>query len=278
MLFHACDSPACTAQRRPLYLLAHGAGSPLTKVSLLSLGFSDALGEKLSIFISSILGSLSIAALKCDAVALMLQTLGSDQTLDLRCLSIRLLPLALRLNFTTDNKLADIILLGEAKELPDLRSTLGAEALWVDGVGHAWDVGFARLDDRKGEDGQVHCDDAAADGFALALTSAAGAVAGVAVGEEEADSRWVHDALFHGETLLVVAAGDFENVTFEFVADTVARDFSSHALVHENAETSLIIDLDELLTAIGRVRDIELHCAQMKLSRSLSGSRKKFVT
>jgi hypothetical protein len=141
----------------------------------------------------------------------------------------------------------------------------------VDGVGHAWDVGFASLDDRKGEDGQVHCDDAATDGFALPLTSAAGAVAGVAVGEEEADSRWVHDALFHGETLLVVAAGDFENVTFEFVADTVAWDFSSHApvidvsiycqvevdimrigaLVHENAETSLIIDLDELLTAIG---------------------------
>ena len=53
----------------------------------------------------------------------------------------------------------------------------------------------------------------------------------MAVGEEEAHSCWVHDALLHGETLLVVAAGDFEDVAFEFVADAVAWDFGSHAPV-----------------------------------------------
>ena len=46
------------------------------------------------------------------------------------------------------------------------------------------------------------------DGLALALTSAAGAVAGVAVGEEQAHTGRVHDTLLHGEALLVVAAGD----------------------------------------------------------------------
>jgi len=56
----------------------------------------------------SILGLLSIAALECDAVALVLQTLGSNQTLDLRGLGVRLLALTLWLNLTTDNELADL--------------------------------------------------------------------------------------------------------------------------------------------------------------------------
>lgn len=53
----------------------------------------------------------------------------------------------------------------------------------------------------------------------------------MAVGEEEAHSCWVHDALFHGETLFVVAARDFEDVAFELVADAVAWDFGSHTPV-----------------------------------------------
>jgi len=101
----------------------------------------------------------------------------------------------------------------------------------------------------------------------------------VAVGEEEAHSSWVHDALLHGETLLVVAASDFEDVAFEFFTDAVAWDFGSHTpmkpininasywrfdrweigiLVHENTKTSLIIDLDKLLTAIGSCKQVSL--------------------
>jgi len=56
----------------------------------------------------SILGLLSITALECDAVALVLQTLGSNQTLDLRGLGVRLLALTLWLHLTTDNELADL--------------------------------------------------------------------------------------------------------------------------------------------------------------------------
>lgn len=54
----------------------------------------------------------------------------------------------------------------------------------MDDVGQAGDVVVALLDDGEGEDGQVHADDAAADRLSLALTGAAGAVAGVAFGEE----------------------------------------------------------------------------------------------
>ena len=57
---------------------------------------------------SSILCSLSIAALERDAVALVLETLGSNQSLDLGSLGIRLLALALGLDFTTNNKFADL--------------------------------------------------------------------------------------------------------------------------------------------------------------------------
>ena len=69
----------------------------------------------------------------------------------------------------------------------------------------------------------------------------------------------MHDALLHRETLLVVAAGDFEDVAFEFGGDAVARDLLAHAFVHEAAEFAVVFDFDEFLGAIGRVGNVELH-------------------
>jgi hypothetical protein len=56
----------------------------------------------------SILGSFRAAALECDPVALVLQTLGSDQALDLGCLGVGLRALLLGGNLTADNELADL--------------------------------------------------------------------------------------------------------------------------------------------------------------------------
>jgi len=131
-------------------LLSHRASPPLAEIGLLSLGLGDTLGESLSVFISGIFGSLSITTLERDAMTLMLQTLRSDQALNLRRLGIRLLALAFRLDLTTDNKLADIIILGEAKELPNLCRAFGTQALRVHGVGDAGDVVVALFDDREG--------------------------------------------------------------------------------------------------------------------------------
>lgn len=130
------------------------------------------------------------------------------------------------------------------------------------------------LDDREGEHGEIHRHDAAADGLALALAGAAGAVAGVPVGEEQADSSGMHDSLLHGEALLVVAAGDLEDVALEFVADAVARNLCTHSviiscchfdaeepflpLVHKHSQFSLIFNLDQLLAAIGRLCNCQL--------------------
>ena len=121
-----------------------------------------------------------------------------------------------------------IVLLAEAEESADLGGSLGTEALGVDDVGQAGNVGLALLDDGEGENGEVHADDATTDGLAATLTAAAGSVAGVAVGEEESDTGRVHDTLLHGETLLVVAAGDLEDITLELIAEVVTGDFLAH--------------------------------------------------
>lgn len=100
----------------------------------------------------------------------------------------------------------------------------------MDGVGQAGDVGITLLDNGEGEDRQVHADDAATDRLSLALTSAAGAVARVAVSEEEADTVGSKDTLLHGETLLVVSTSDAEDVALELVTDGVTGDLSAHLL------------------------------------------------
>ena len=47
-------------------------------------------------------------ALECDPVTLVLETLRGDQTLDLRSLGVWLLALALGLDFTTNDELANL--------------------------------------------------------------------------------------------------------------------------------------------------------------------------
>lgn len=152
-----------------------------------------------------------------------------------------------------------IIFLAETEEAADLGGTLGTKTLGVDEVGETGNVSVALLDDAQSKDRQVHADDAAADRLPLALSGATGAVAGVAIGEEEADTGWVHNTLLHRETLLVVAAGDPEDVALELVADAVTRNLMSHATLHEDAELALVFNLDQLLGAIVGVRNVELH-------------------
>jgi hypothetical protein len=56
----------------------------------------------------SISGLLGVAALESQAVTLVLEALGGDETLDLGGLGVWLLALALGLDFTTDDELADL--------------------------------------------------------------------------------------------------------------------------------------------------------------------------
>lgn len=238
-----------------------------------------------------VLGGLGVAALEGHAVTLVLETLRSNEALDTGSLGVGLGTLLLGLDLAADDELADlyhntvnihshsdsvqeevnlwtgddgkggthIIILAETEEAADLGGTLGAETLGVDNVGKAGDVVLTLLDNSEGKDRQVHGNDAAADGLALALTGTAGAVARVAISEEETDTSGVHDTLLHGETLLVVATGDLEDVALPLVTDGVTGNLLAHAAVHEDTETALILNLDELLRAVGGVRNVKLH-------------------
>ena len=104
----------------------------------------------------------------------------------------------------------------------------------MDDVGKAGDVGITLLHDGEGEDGKVLLDDAATDGLPLALTGAARAVAGVALSKEETDTRRVHDTLLHGETLLVISAGDAEDIALPLVTKGVGGDLLRDLLVVED--------------------------------------------
>jgi hypothetical protein len=132
-----------------------------------------------------------------------------------------------------------IVILAEAEESSDLGGALGAKTLGVNDVGEAGDVVVALLDDGESEDRQIHASDAATDGLSLALTSTAGSVAGVALGEEESDTEGLEDTLLHRETLLVVATSDAEDVTLELVAEVVTRDLSAH-LLRETCQQSAL--------------------------------------
>ena len=59
-----------------------------------------------------VLDLLGLAALECDPVALVLQTLGGDQTLDLGGLGVGLLALALGLDLSSDDILANLLFRG----------------------------------------------------------------------------------------------------------------------------------------------------------------------
>lgn len=134
-----------------------------------------------------------------------------------------------------------IVFLGEAEELADLGGTLGAETLGVDDVGETGELLLALLDNGQSEDGEVHGDNAAADGLTLALTGAAGTVAGVTVRKQEADTGRVHDTLLHGETLLVVASSDPEDVSLPLVTEGVGGDLSAH-LKYPSVSINPIVD------------------------------------
>ena len=79
------------------------------------------------------------------------------------------------------------------------------------------------------------------------------------IAQKQPNTRRMHNALLHRKPLFIIAAGDFEDVAFEFRTHAVAGDFVAHASLHEDAEFALVFDFDEFLGAIGGVGDVELH-------------------
>jgi len=112
----------------------------------------NSLGKKLSVLVGSILGCLGTSSLDCNSVSLVLDSLGSDKSLDLGSLCVGLSTLLLRLDLSSNNEFSDIILLAQTKEFSDLGGSLWTKSLWVDNIGQAWDILLALLDDRQSKD------------------------------------------------------------------------------------------------------------------------------
>jgi len=192
-------------------------------------------------------------------MALVLQTLGGNQALNLWGLRVRLRALLLWRNLTTNNVFTNIILLAESKKSSDLCGTLRSQALGVNDVRQPRDGAFAWLNDAESQHGKILRDDASSDRLPLALAAAAWSVAAMSLAEQQSDTGGVHDTLLHGKALLVVSSGDLEHESLELITDGVSGDFLAHATVHEDAELAIIFNVDEFLGTGSGVRDVELH-------------------
>lgn len=117
----------------------------------------DTAGKELGVVVSGIAGSLGAAALDGNALALALEALGGNQTLDLGGLGVVLL--ALLGDSAADDELANVVLLVETEEATDLGGALGAETLGDNGVGQAGEVLGALLDDGESENSEVETSD-----------------------------------------------------------------------------------------------------------------------
>lgn len=233
-------------------------GTSLADLGLLSLLLADTLGQKLSVLGSSVLLGLGIASLKGSDVPLALETLRSNKTLDLGSLGVGLVSLD---NLTTNDILADIVLLGETKELSNVVGSLGSESLGKRSISKTGNISLSLLNNHKGKNGKVSSDNASTDGLSLSLTITAGTVTRVALGKQKADTSGVQDSLLHGETLLVVTSSDLEDVSLPLITKRVALDLLAHALLVEHTNTVLVVDFNQLLGAVSGICNVELHGA-----------------
>jgi hypothetical protein len=117
------------------------------------------------------------------------------QSLNFGGLGVWFLLRVLWLNFSPDNKLADIIFLCQAEEFANFAGSLGSETFGVSDVCDTWDICITLFDNDNREDGKIRADDATTDRLAFAFTSTTGAVARVAVGKEESHTSRMENTL-----------------------------------------------------------------------------------
>ena len=204
---------------------------------------SDLLGVA-----SSLLVELLTAAAKSD---------GGDKTLDLGGNSAVALTL-LTGDGTADDELTDVVLLGQVEELADAGSTLGTETLRDSLVSDVGNLLLSLLNDDNVDDGHLRGDDASTNRLSTTITLAAVGVVSVGSVQKEADSVGGQHSLLHGETLLVESSSDAENVSLVLVAQEIAVNVLTDALVVEGAVALLLVNFVHLGGARGGVGNVDL--------------------
>lgn len=80
----------------------------------------------------------------------------------------------------------------------------------------------------------------------------------MSLGEQEAHTVVQEDSLHHGETLLVVTAGNLQHVSLELITERISNNLLGNALVIENTELALVSNLNHLLAASGGIGNVKL--------------------
>jgi len=188
---------------------------------------------------------------------LVVDPVGGDEALDFDglvtfdCLAVLLLWLDLL--FVGVGILADIILLAQVEELPDLAGSLGTKTTGNVLVCNTGQLSISLLDDNQHEGRQIGTDDATTNGLPLALSITSGPETSVTLAQQEAHTSLDEDTLHHGETLFVISTSDFEDVAFEFITQRVSNHLLGNALVIENAQFLLIFYVDTFARTRGWV-------------------------
>ena len=112
---------------------------------------------------------LSPPPLEGKPVSLPLKHDWGDQPLDLGGLILLLLAI-LKGQGPLDHVLADIIILAQVKQLPDLAGTLGSKSPGDGVIGESGDLTFTLLDNGQVEDGEIAVNNTSADRLTLALS------------------------------------------------------------------------------------------------------------
>jgi len=239
-------------------------GSSLMSFLLVGDFFLVLSGLLLSVFFEDLVvvrdglsGSFPSGLLVSSVDSLSSESSVSDESLDLGGLISD--GLAFLFDLSSDNESSDIIILGKSEEFSDSGGSLGSESLGELGVSETSNGLFTDLDNSEGNDGKISTYDASSNGLSLSFTGSSGSVALVASLHEDSDSSLDEDTLLHGETVLIVTSGNFEDVTLEFITEGIAFDFLSHSSSVEKRKLLFIVDGEGLLAASGGAGDVKFH-------------------
>jgi hypothetical protein len=164
-----------------------------------------------------------------------LETLRGNETLDLRHLDGGLLVTATRNLTLHPVLLLQLISLVKSKELADASRTLGTKAPRDGGISETRKLALSLLDNNQVQNLDFRRNDAATNALPLPLALPALAIARGSLLQKQAHALGCHDTLLHGETLLVVASRDLEDVTLELIAHNITKNLLVHTLIVELA-------------------------------------------
>merc|ERR1740123_1914817 len=143
--------------------------------------------------------------------------------------------------------------------LADLRGSFWAQSVGDIDVGKSGDFLVALLQHDESQHGDIRTNFATPHGLSLTLTLSSGAIARLAFSQKETDSGVGKNTLFHGESLLVISAGDFEHVTSEGRLQSFSFDFAGNTKIVKGIQLGLVGNFEHLVCSIWRIRNIKLH-------------------